>query len=841
MMRESREPTDTITLSVVVAPSEHGTEPPVFLPQERVAGRFRIVRPLGVGGMGQVFEAEDLELGTRVALKVIRPQATRSVETETLFRREVHLARRVTHPHVCRMFDLVVHHPGEAGTAWGEEGRPILGLTMELLEGRTLADHLRCRGPLPPVEALKLLRQMAAALDAAHDVGVYHCDFKPSNVILTPSRAVVTDFGLARSAWGEDGGSNGPVRGTPGYVAPEVMAGGQPTAAADRYALGVVAHRVLTGRLPTEESSADGPEVELPAEARAVLARAMHPEPEGRYPRAVTLVDALESTLPAPSAARRPWLTAALLLFMLLSLMTTIGWHASSQADQPAAEEHLDEARLALGGSDLDYPRGRAAATRALVTAQATADPEAEAQAHLLLAKTLEAMGKPSRADEAMARAVRLLEASGDRCGLARASLVFRDTADLERSPLPLEDLPSLLAECDHPTLQALALARLAKRRMQTDVVEGERMLRRALALAQGSDPGDPKDKALALAEAWNVLGALEYGKEDLHASEAAFARAAAEARRAENPYMVAGILCNQSSLLSWLGRDDEARVVLQEAVSLARRIDNRYLLNRALRMEAGHHLREGHLTKAELLLEEAYRLSLDLGDARDIRLSLGRLASVHAWRGDWDRALEWLRKMEDLPVASPVQQARYDLQLARLLLKSGETGQAEALVTRVMDEYPLEEDADSTALYSRFLRVQIHLYHGETAVAANLFQRILPHLVRKDEVGLRRDAAHLAVELDRRLAEPRVVTAWRRLATAIPAAAAASPERLDLVLQLRADLGRLLWFQGDEAGAAKHFRSVARQARSLGRGALTAQLAGERRALERWDEYWRW
>lgn len=833
-MSDSRDATATLSLS---APSsEIRTEPPVFLREEVVAQRFRIVRPLGAGGMGQVFEAEDLELGTRVALKVIRPRATRSPEAETLLRREVHLARRVTHPNVCRIFDLVVHHPGRDETAWGHEGRPILGLTMELLTGETLEDRLRERGPLPPRDAVELLRPLAAALDAAHDVGVYHCDLKPSNVILTPSRVVVTDFGLARCAWTNEDRADSPLRGTPGYLAPEILAGGRPAAAADRYALGVIAHRMLLGRLPADETPDENPAPEtsrLPRQVRTALARAIHPDPQARYPKADAFVDALAAALPARPFGRWPWLAAALLTFVLLSL-GAVEWQSSFR--NSAVETHLDTARHAL--QEVDYSRGRAAAQRAVVAARVTSEPEAEAQAQLFLAEALEAMGRPAEADEAMGRAVQLLETAGDRCGLARAGLVFRDTTDVERAPLPLEELPPILEACGDSVHHAIALARLAKRRMQTDMAEGERMLQDALALAE--ETGEPR----ALAEVWNAFGSLHYGREDLHASESAFARAVAEARRAEDPYLVAGMLLNHSSLLGWLGRPDRALATLEEAVTLARRIGNRYLLQRALRMDAGRHTQKGHFDKAQARLEEIYRLSLELGDPLDIRLSLGQLALLSDRKGNWETALHWLHKIDELPTAhspSPVQEARHRLSLARLHRKLDETKQAKALVTAVMDAYPLEDDADSTALYSRFERVLLYLEDDELEAAADLFRQMLPYLVHKDEVGLRRDAAHLAVELDRRLEPPRLVSAWQRLATSAPVAASASDDTLEHALQLRADLGRLRWFAGDRTGAEQQFQAVSRRARDLGRRHLVAQLKGERQALERWKDYWRW
>ncbi|HYR43163.1 MAG TPA: serine/threonine-protein kinase, partial [Terriglobia bacterium] len=210
-----------------------------------LAGRFKIVRFLARGGMGEVYEAEDLELGEHVALKTVRSDVGWGEQTLARFKQEIHLARKVTHPNVCRIFD-VFHH---IESSEGGPGEKITFLSMELLTGETLTERLRRTGPMTPSEARPLVRQMVAALAAAHKAGVIHRDFKSSNVILVPSgegdrniRVVVTDFGLARSSIGNQDltialSNPGEVRGTPAYMAPEQIAGEEITAAVDIYAL----------------------------------------------------------------------------------------------------------------------------------------------------------------------------------------------------------------------------------------------------------------------------------------------------------------------------------------------------------------------------------------------------------------------------------------------------------------------------------------------------------------------------------------------------------------------------------------------------------------------------
>lgn len=228
---------------------------------ELVAERFRILRFIAAGGMGEVYEAEDQVLDERVALKLLNRRNMGDERVGRRFRREILLARRVTHPNVCRLFD-VFHHRIDSG-------EPATLVTMELLDGETLEERMADRGTFSEDEALPLVRQMAEGLAAAHAVGVVHRDFKTSNVILVPTeayenglRAVITDFGLARSTAAPTGPKQGRVHspltgemrmvGTIDYMAPEQFSGEPVTAESDLYALGVVMFEMLAGRRPYE-------------------------------------------------------------------------------------------------------------------------------------------------------------------------------------------------------------------------------------------------------------------------------------------------------------------------------------------------------------------------------------------------------------------------------------------------------------------------------------------------------------------------------------------------------------------------------------------------------------
>jgi hypothetical protein len=212
-----------------------------FTPGEIVAGRYRIVARAGRGGMGEVFRADDLKLGQSVALKFL-PVAVENdpVWLERLLG-EVRVARQVSHPNVCRVYDIGV-----------EGGRHFL--TMELIEGEDLASLLRRIGRLPYEKALEIARQLCAGLAAAHDRGVLHRDLKPANVMLDERGSVrITDFGLAVAS--ESVAGLRAREGTPAYMAPEQLEGQAVTKRSDLYALGLVLYELFTGRRPYSAQS----------------------------------------------------------------------------------------------------------------------------------------------------------------------------------------------------------------------------------------------------------------------------------------------------------------------------------------------------------------------------------------------------------------------------------------------------------------------------------------------------------------------------------------------------------------------------------------------------------
>src|SRR5216684_6470360 len=209
-----------------------------FVPGMLLAERYRIVALVGKGGMGEVYRADDLKLGQTVALKFLPVSLSGNEEALKRFHAEVRLARQISHPNVCRVFDV-----GES------DGRVFF--TMEYVDGEDLATLLRRIGRLPADKGLEIARQLCAGLAAAHEYGVLHRDLKPANIMLDGRGKVrITDFGLA--AFAEDIAAEEIRSGTPAYMAPEQTAGLEVTVKSDLYSLGLVLFEVFTGKRATD-------------------------------------------------------------------------------------------------------------------------------------------------------------------------------------------------------------------------------------------------------------------------------------------------------------------------------------------------------------------------------------------------------------------------------------------------------------------------------------------------------------------------------------------------------------------------------------------------------------
>ena len=219
----------------VVAPAKVSAPPQArFVPGTMLAERYRVVAQIGRGGMGEVYRAEDVRLGQTVALKFLPVLHGRDPEHLAQLHREVRIARQISHPNVCRVFDI-----GDA------DGAPFL--TMEFVDGEDLGSLMKRIGRLQPEKATQLGQQLCAGLAEAHDYGMLHRDLKPANIMLDGRGNVrITDFGLAIDG---TGGEQRRCRvGTPAYMAPEQLAGDKPTVQSDIYALGLVLYELFTGK-----------------------------------------------------------------------------------------------------------------------------------------------------------------------------------------------------------------------------------------------------------------------------------------------------------------------------------------------------------------------------------------------------------------------------------------------------------------------------------------------------------------------------------------------------------------------------------------------------------------
>ncbi len=299
------------------APARHPSPPPrrrlvipTFAPGASVAGRYRIDHFIGAGGMGEVYAAVDTALESPVALKTIAPEHAGDPHLVARLKREIQLARRITHRNVCRIFDFGVHRHAAVETVF---------LTMELLDGESLSERLRRGGPLSLPELLPIVDDLAAGLGAAHEAGVVPRDFKTANVMLVPLsgrglRAVVIDFGLARASEGDPFAAAATTRdavaGSAPYIAPEQLEGRRADAAADIYALGVVLFELMTGKLPFDGATPTEmamcrlrkpphrPSAFAPAMSpvvEATILRCLEREPERRYASVADVAAALRA------------------------------------------------------------------------------------------------------------------------------------------------------------------------------------------------------------------------------------------------------------------------------------------------------------------------------------------------------------------------------------------------------------------------------------------------------------------------------------------------------------------------------------------------------------------
>jgi hypothetical protein len=325
---------------------------------ERIGERYEVRRFIARGGMGEVYEAFDLELGEVVALKTLVVTTTDQVQATHRLLAEVRIARKVTHPNVCRILEFGKHR-----RAGGQSEIPFL--TMPLLKGETLAARLARGKRLSTADCLRILRELAQGLEGVHAAGIIHRDFKSENVFLRRNddgteTSLVMDFGLARALEmqaGRAAPSGALILGTPAYMAPEQVQGKPVTRAADVFAFGVVAFEMITGAWPFGGDSPSGialarltREANRPSSLVAgldrrwddLIGRCLKLEPERRFATMVDIAAALErfDTTVRTGRVSRPrliFLSVALTTIAVVAFAAVKGGRTRAAVPAPGA------------------------------------------------------------------------------------------------------------------------------------------------------------------------------------------------------------------------------------------------------------------------------------------------------------------------------------------------------------------------------------------------------------------------------------------------------------------------------------------------------------------------
>ena len=620
----------------IVHPAGLSSDPEGWLhPGDRLAGRYRIQEQIGSGGMGVVYRAMDEQLGLCVALKALRPGVTDNGRLEERLRRELLLARQVSHRNAVRIHDI------------GQDGG-LLFLTMDLVEGRSLRDVLRQEKTLSPERAAGIVRQLAQALEAAHEEGIVHRDIKPANVLVDGTgRAWITDFGVARSLRSPGITRAGAVVGTLSYLSPEQARGGEVDGRSDLYALGILLFEMLTGELPFRggsEAEAMAQRItgatrdvqtlreDVPPWLAVVVHRLLQRDPDRRYQSASELIQALEGRRSFRWLPMRRTAAAALLLPALVA----VGWFAYPRHPAPASppiqrESAVPEAlsappvpaspearRAYESGLQLLAKRDDRAAVAEFRQA-VTADP-AFSPAWIRLASTLSGMGHQREALEAARHAgtgweARALEAR------------LRGKPELARTILEEQ-----VAKNPRDTGLRVELAEVCTEAGDLDAALGH--LQRVVA----EDPDHPR--------AWFLLGKT--------------AILAGDSRRAADEYLVHALVVQNrlgndagraEALNAFgiayqdLGLPDRAVESYEEAAEIRRRIGDDRGFAASLRNLGRVALSRGEHDQAETRLGEALALLEKLDDpvgTAELHNDLGLLAEE---RGRYPEALEHYRR----------------------------------------------------------------------------------------------------------------------------------------------------------------------------------------------------
>lgn len=613
---------------------------PTLPPGMVLSQRFQLVGFLGSGGMGEVYEAEDLRLGGRVALKVVRPEMAHDADMMERFRREVHLARQVTHPSVCRCFEMF-HHPGpqagRSGTLPGTRRREqsLTFFNMELIRGETLAHRLKGKAPLTTAQALPIIQQLVDALTAAHERGIIHRDLKAANVMLDSSgpalRVVVMDFGLARSRRpGEDASITriGQVLGTPECMAPEQWMDGGISPATDVYALGVLMYQMLTGHAPFEADATRAQAFkqlgEPPLSPRhhvpdldprweRVILRCLEHLPGARFASAREVLASLRELAPGPHAQR--WRQAA----AVLGSVALAGVFIWTLVLEPPLRPTLTRVPLETPGALGFVQRWQ---QESQLVAEACANEAAHAWDEAAACYRSLTELRPDSVDHHLGLAAALSRAGHPDQALAVLDALRADPGTARSEPRVTVEIDLLEAE----TAEAAA--------------DYRRSLRAATRAVQRSPQLDDRLRGHARyreARAHWRLGDLDQGLAGAQIAAALY-------QKAGDRIAWAGALVLQANVLESQTQNDQARALYEQALTIYRDAGHQagileVLINVALVVA------EKERDRALAMLEEAAGIACAIGDRDGEARALHNQAWIHKNQGAYDVALMLYRQ----------------------------------------------------------------------------------------------------------------------------------------------------------------------------------------------------
>ena len=709
-----------------------GTDVSVFARGEVVSDRFRIVELRDRGGMGEVYEAFDLELGERVALKTIRSELAWDESVVERFRREALLARRVTHRNVCRIHD--VFHVRR------EESEDVLFLTMEYLEGENLASYRSRQGPIDWREAIPILSQILSGLEAACSVGVLHRDLKAENVMLVPeaegTRAVVTDFGLAALADGESSGRGPEWRassrsslGTPAYMSPEQLDGSPVDHRSDIYAVGVIAYEMLSGEFPYPIVSGTGTlrqrfgskprglrefQRRIPREFERSILQSLEVKPSARPAGASELRRKLQA-IPTEVPARRVALLAAASAAGGAFALVKVGPRVLEALERWALgprilplEKFVDSAK-ALAALRDGLVRVRAGANLSAIPYLKSAVGEAphSAMPRILLMDVLLNVGEQRivnelgrrirdtftdssfSADAELGRAV-LARADGEyaaACGIFETLVsVYPEDVNLAlscaRAAEEAGDIPKALRLYENARRESLA-AVLGLGRCLTITGEPQTAIDTISSLLASSRLGESPE---VLGMAHSIIGIARRDQGLPSLAVESFERALAYRKEASDRRGQVASMSHLGSAYRQLGRLKESIAVLQDALPLSRMMEDRIYESQVLYTLARSYDLAGRTEEARVAARQSLTIELARDDHAEIPQRLTFLSGLHRRKGQYAEAqvlLDQGQEHTDRSGDREVEAARL-FAWARVLAEQGRNDEAAEVFARM-------------------------------------------------------------------------------------------------------------------------------------------------------------